>query len=86
MKEFWTNILEDGLQISELTQANLLIIDQVKNSKEYKSKLSEILFDYLKVQSVLFMNSSTLSLFSTGLVSGLSIELGHAVNTVVPIY
>ncbi|CAD8078966.1 unnamed protein product [Paramecium primaurelia] len=86
MKEFWQYILEDGLQISELQQVNLLIIDQVKNSKEYKSKLAEVFFDYLKVQSVLFMNSASLSLFSTGLVSGLSIELGHAVNTVVPIY
>ena len=40
----------------------------------------------MKVKSVLFMNASTLSLFSTGCVTGLSIELGHALNTVVPIY
>ena len=65
---------------------NVLVIDQVKNSKDYKYKLSEILFQDLKVQSVLFMNASTLSLFATGAVTGLSIELGHAVNTVVPIY
>jgi actin beta/gamma 1 len=69
MRDFWIYALEEGLQISELSSANLLIIDQCQNSKDYKHKIAEVLFDYLKVQSVLFMNSSSLSLFSTGSVT-----------------
>lgn len=69
MRDLWTYALEEGLQISELSSVNVLIIDQVKNNKDYKHKIAETLFDYLKVQSVLFMNSSSLSLFSTGSVT-----------------
>ena len=69
MRDLWIYALEEGLQISELSSMNLLIIDQCKNNKDYKHKIAEVLFDYLKVQSVLFMNSSSLSLFSTGSVT-----------------
>ena len=44
----------------------MIVIDQCENSKNYKQQIAEILFDYLKVQSVLFMNSAPLSLFATG--------------------
>lgn len=50
----------------DLQTASLLIIDSPMNSKEYKAQLVEILFDKLKIESILFMNSSVLSLFSIG--------------------
>lgn len=50
----------------DLASASLLVIDSPINSKEYKAALVNILFDKLKVESVLFMNSSVLSLFSIG--------------------
>lgn len=50
----------------DLASASLLIIDSPVNSKEYKAALVNVLFDKLKVESVLFMNSSVLSLFSIG--------------------
>ena len=42
------------------------MIDSVYVSKEYRTKLAEILFEDMKVNSVIFMNSSTLTLFSSG--------------------
>ena len=50
----------------DLVSASLLVIDSPVNSKEYKAALVSVLFDKLKVESVLFMNSSVLSLFSIG--------------------
>jgi actin-related protein len=50
----------------DLSKASLLVIDSVTNSKEYKAALTSVLFAQLKVDSVLFMNSSVLSLFSIG--------------------
>ncbi len=50
----------------DLASASLLVIDSPVNSKEYKAALVSVLFDKLKVESVLFMNSSVLSLFSIG--------------------
>lgn len=40
----------------------------------------------MKVNSVLFMNSSTLSLFATGSTTGLVVESGHSVTSVVPVF
>jgi actin-related protein len=44
------------------------------------------MFDKLKVQSLLFMNAATLSLFSTGATTGFVTELGHGTSTVIPVY
>ena len=41
---------------------------------------------HTQVNSVLFMNSATLSLFSTGLTTGLVVESGHQLTSVVPIF
>jgi len=62
------------------------MIDSPFNSKEYKYKIAELLFEDMKVASVLFMNSSSLSLFSTGQTTGLVVETGHSQSTVVPIF
>ena len=87
-----------GYAISELMgvdlgSASLLVIDSPINSKEYKSELVEVLFEKLKVESVLFMNSSVLSLFSIGEtmyfstnLRGLVTEIGEGTTTVVPVF
>ena len=85
MRELWEYALED-LQINELSNCNFLMIDSVVNSKQYKQKIAEILFEDIKIQSLLFMNSATLSLFSTGETSGLVVESGHGLTTVSPIF
>ncbi|KRX02013.1 hypothetical protein PPERSA_07658 [Pseudocohnilembus persalinus] len=86
MKELWKYSLDSALQVNEIANQNLLIIDQPHNDKDYKHRLANILFEDLKVSSVLFMNSATLSLFSTGQTTGLVVEAGHAITSVVPIF
>lgn len=65
MVELWGYAIGELMGV-DLASASLLIIDSPINSKQYKAGLVSILFDKLKVQSVLFMNSSVLSLFSIG--------------------
>lgn len=48
------------------SSADILIIDSSYNSKKYKAKIIEKIFEKLKAQSVMVMNSSVLSLFSVG--------------------
>jgi actin-related protein len=100
MRDMWENALEEYLQITEISNCNFLMIDSVTNSKNYKQKIAEILFEDVKVsfkfinsikinkqvQSVLFMNSATLSLFSTGKTTGFVIESGHGLTTATPIF
>lgn len=66
--------------------ADILIIDSPFNDKKYKAKIIEKVFEKLKAQSVLVMNSSVLSLFSVGATIGLVAEIGHGSSTTVPIY
>ena len=49
-----------------MQNVDLMMIDSVYVSKEYRTKMAEILFEDMKVNSVIFMNSSTLTLFSSG--------------------
>lgn len=86
MRELWEYALEENLQISEISNCNFLFIDSVVNSKQYKQKIAEILFEDIKIQSLLFLNSSTLSLFSTGETTGLVVESGHGLTTVTPVF
>lgn len=50
MRDMWENILEEYLQITEISNCNFLIIDNVNNSKNYKQKIAEILFEDIKVK------------------------------------
>ena len=65
MTDLWDFALRELMGIDPAT-ADILIIDSSANSKKYKAKIIEKVFEKLKAQSVLVMNSSVLSLFSVG--------------------
>jgi len=68
------------------TSINLCIIDSPLNSKEYKKELADIFFEDVKVSSILFLNSSVASLFSTGRTRGLVVESGYGFTSTVPVF
>jgi hypothetical protein len=49
MKELWEFVIEDSMQVSEVSACNFLMIDSPINTKENKQKLAEIVFDDMKV-------------------------------------
>jgi len=55
-------------------------------TKTTKKELAEYFFEEVKVASLLFMNSATLSLFSTGRTRGIVVESGHGYTATVPIF
>ena len=61
----WDYALRDLMGVDPTT-ADILVIDSSSNDKKYKAKIIEKIFEKLKAQSVLVMNSSVLSLFSIG--------------------
>lgn len=85
MAELWKYALSELLGV-ELSNTNVLVIDNCANKKEYKAKIADVLMDKLKVKSLLIMNSSCLSLFATGATTGFVAELGHGLSTVVPVF
>jgi actin-related protein len=65
MTDLWEYALRDLMGVDPAS-ADILIIDSSYNSKKYKAHIIEKIFEKLKAQSVLVMNSSVLSLFSVG--------------------
>ncbi len=54
MKGLWTYLIEDTLETTEFQNIDLMMIDSVYVSKEYRTKMAEILFEELKV-SLLYL-------------------------------
>eukprot|EP01017_Pseudomicrothorax_dubius_P010518 TRINITY_DN13770_c0_g1_i1.p1 TRINITY_DN13770_c0_g1~~TRINITY_DN13770_c0_g1_i1.p1 ORF type:complete len:340 (+),score=98.00 TRINITY_DN13770_c0_g1_i1:50-1069(+) len=82
---YWVDIIEGKLKL-DLTQVNLMIIDSPVPEKQMRNQIAEKFFDEFKVSSISFMNSSTLSLFSTGRTRGIVLESGHGASYSVPIF
>lgn len=84
-RKYSKHLFEQQIQM-DANKMNVLIIDSPDHDKKYRSKIAEIFFDTLRVASINFLNSSVLSLFSTGLTEGLVIEMGHGRSSVVPVF
>lgn len=65
MTDLWEYALKDLMGVDP-SSADILIIDSSYNSKKYKAKIIEKIFEKVKPHSVMVMNSSVLSLFSVG--------------------
>ena len=60
--------------------------DSPLNQKENKQEMARIMFENFRVESLAILNTSVLSLFSTGKTSGLVVEVGEGVSYTVPIF
>jgi actin len=63
----------------------ILNVSPIKNSENI-ARLANILIESLGFKAFALLNSSSLSLYSTGRTSGLVVECGEARSYVVPIY
>lgn len=85
MEEMWRYIIQEVMQLDP-TNLSVMYVDSPLNSKDYKAKIAHAFFEGLKVNSLVFMNSSTLSLFSTGHTTGFVTEIGHGSTTAIPVF
>ena len=65
---------------------NILLTDSPLNTKENKQEIARIMFEVFRVESLAIINTSVLSLFSTGKTSGLVVECGEGVSYSVPVF
>jgi len=63
-----------------------LLTDSPFNTKERRAKMAEIMFEKLRVKSLAIMNSASLSMYSTGKVSGIVAEVGEGISYTVPVF
>ena len=84
MVHLWKHIF-DELNLDP-KNVNVLLTDSPLNSKENKKKMTQIMFEHFRVESLAIMNTSVLSLFSTGKTTGMVVECGEGVSYTVPVF
>lgn len=85
MYKLWEHIFESELNL-EPKNMHVLMTDSPLNSKENKQKMAEIMFEQFKVESLAIINTSVLSLFSTGKTTGIVVEVGEGISYSVPVF
>lgn len=85
MQLLWSYILEKELNL-DTKNVNILLTDSPMNSKENKVEIASIMFNVFKVESLAIINTSVLSLYSTGKTTGIVVEVGEGVSYTVPIF
>lgn len=79
------DVIENKM-MADPQKEDAFVVDNPRYTKADRNNLAQLMFENCKVQTLNFMSSATLALFSTGRTEGLSIEIGHGITSVVPIY
>jgi actin len=85
MENYFKFVFEDIMQL-ETSNIEILILDSISMPADFRVKLSEILFENLRLQSINFMNTAVASLFAGGRTYGVAVEMGHSSTNVVPVF
>jgi len=73
------------LRIENLNAYPVFYVEPSFIPSETKEYIARILFETHRVQSLIMVPSPILSIFSVGLITGLVVESGHGITTIVPI-
>ena len=64
----------------------VLVVEPPSSNHTDRLKLAELLFDSMRLGSVCFANSASLSLMASGRVTGLCVEIGAGVTHSTPVF
>jgi len=64
----------------------VLITKQPLSNRKQDEKITQIMFEKYKVSHFYLANQSTLALYASGRTSGVVVDIGHGVTSIVPIY
>ncbi|CAI9741792.1 Hypothetical predicted protein [Octopus vulgaris] len=84
MERIWQHAF-DELNVAAEDSA-VLLTEPVGNSEKNREKMVKIMFKKFEVRAVMVANQAALSLFDSGRVTGISVNVGHGITQVVPIY
>ena len=83
MEKVWEHIFNDVLKIDP-SEHNVLLTEAAMNSKFQREKMVQIMFERFKTPNLYIINPATLSLYSSGKLTGLVCESGEGVTQCVP--
>ena len=83
--EVLNHIFYTLLRIENLSNYPIFYVEPLFIPRETKEYIARVLFETHKIQSLIMVPSPILSVFSVGLNTGLVIESGHGITSIVPI-
>ncbi|KAI9328516.1 Dictyostelium Caatp-actin in complex with gelsolin segment 1 [Obelidium mucronatum] len=85
LTSIWEHVYFEELRIVS-DDHPVLLIEGPLNPKSDREKLSTLMFEGFNVPASYLANEAVLSLYSTGSVSGLVLDIGESASHVVPVY
>ncbi|MFX1236085.1 MAG: zinc ribbon domain-containing protein [Promethearchaeota archaeon] len=83
--EILNHIFYTLLRIENLSAYPVFYVEPSFIHRESKEYIARVLFETHRVQSLIMVPSPVLSVFAVGLTTGLVVESGHGITTIVPI-
>lgn len=71
---------------TESNNKKVLLIEPILNSIKNKEHIFETMFEYFNVSSSFMGINGILSLYGNGKISGITLDIGHEVSHIVPVY
>ncbi|KAJ5068626.1 actin alpha sarcomeric/skeletal [Anaeramoeba ignava] len=85
MEKIWNYTFYNELRVA-LEERPILITEAPLNPKSNREKITQIMFETFNVPAFYLENSSILPLYESRRTTGIVIEIGYGVTSVVPIY
>ena len=83
MKQIWAHIFANEVRLDP-KECSVLLTDPDRDPKINKEKMAQVLFEEFKVPSLYITNPGILSLYSSGVVTGVAVDCGDCLTLCVP--
>ena len=85
LEKIWSHIFTNELKVDP-KEHNLLITQPIKNIKENKEKIAQIMFESFNIPGLYIADSTLLSLYAAGKFTGMIVDMGDGITQFSPIY
>ena len=85
MERLWRHVFEQQLAISP-DECPVLLTEAPFNPKNHREKMTEIMFETFNTPAMHAATKTVLSLYSTGEMTGVVLDVGESISHAVPIY
>ena len=85
MERIWLHIFENELNIN-MEEHPILLTESIFNSKTARETAIQIMMESFRVPAYYTTSPSLLSLYATGRTTGVSVDCGESVTSVLPIF
>ncbi|XP_029652464.2 actin-like [Octopus sinensis] len=84
MEKIWLHAFKE-LNVAP-AESSVLLTEAVSNPKDNREKMAEIMFEKFNTHALCIADQAPLSLFASGRITGMSVDVGHGITQIVPVY